>query len=122
MVNLAVHEVLVQYPLVSEDAPEWKRTCPFCGAFEEVHNVEDTYVCHECLANWLENDTETERQIQVLYLNDGKMPRFNEGEMPLVERKLRGEAKIFAEIDLETNEVKFFNGGHGNELKLAANF
>ncbi len=121
MKEYAIHELLVQYPLVSEDAPEWKKVCPFCGAFDEVHEIDNTYVCHECFANWLENDTETERQIQILYLNDGKMPRFNEGKMPLVERQLSKDREIIAEVDLKTNEVHFFNGGHEND-KFAANF
>ena len=114
-------DVLVIYPLVSEDAPEWKKICPFCGAFDEIHEVENTYVCHECFANWIEYDTETERQIQVLYLNDGKMPRFNEGKMPIVERQLRKYVEIVGIVDLERDEVLFFNGGAEND-KLVASF
>ncbi|MBR0074603.1 MAG: hypothetical protein IJP96_02470 [Synergistaceae bacterium] len=108
-----VKDMLVEYPLVSEDAPEWKKICPFCGAFDEIHEVENTYVCHECFANWIEYDTETERQIQVLYLNDGKMP--------IVERQLRKYVEIVGIVDLERDEVLFFNGGAEND-KLVASF
>ena len=86
MQDFTAYNILVHYPLVSEDAPEWKKICPFCGAYDTIHEAEDTYVCYECLANWIEHDTETERQIQLLHLNYGKMPRWGEGEMPLVER------------------------------------
>ena len=86
MQDFTAYNILVHYPLVSEDAPEWKKICPFCGAYDTIHEAKDTYVCHECLANWIEHDTETERQIQLLHLNYGKMPRWGEGEMPLVER------------------------------------
>ncbi|MBR6901272.1 MAG: hypothetical protein IKN30_04350 [Synergistaceae bacterium] len=121
MKDYAIHELLVQYPLVSEDAPEWKKVCPFCGAFDEVHESEDIYICHECHANWIEHDTETERQIQILNLNNGKMPRFNKGDMPIVERKLYDNLNIIAHVDLDTDKVNFFNGGYEND-KFAANF
>ena len=86
MQDFTAYNILVHYPLVSEDAPEWKKICPFCGEYNCVHEVEDTCVCHWCHANWIEHDTGTERQIQILNLNHGKMPRWGEGEMPLVER------------------------------------
>lgn len=107
--EITANDILVMYPLVSEDAPDWKRTCPFCGEYGAVHEVGDTYVCHWCHANWIEHDTETERQIQILALNDGKMPRFGEGEMPLVERTFNEKFTYTAVVNLEDSTVKFLN-------------
>ena len=117
-----VKDMLVEYPLVSEDSPEWKKTCPFCGAFDEVHEIGDTYICHECFANWIEHDTETERQIQVLNLNHGKMPIFNEGKMPLVEHKFYDKFDFFAKVDFKTRTVHFFDEGGAENDKLVASF
>ena len=106
--EITMHEILVHYPLVREDAPEWKKICPFCGEVDCVHGVENTYICHWCHANWLENDTENERQIQVLYLNNGTMPRQGEGEMPIIFREIEHFTSE-AEICLEDETVTFRN-------------
>lgn len=109
MQDFTVHDILVHYPLVSEDTPEWKKICPFCGAYDMVHEVEDFYVCHECLANWIEHDTETERQIQLICLNNGRMPRWGEGKMPLVERMFYNEFTYSREINLATQTMSLFD-------------
>ena len=92
------------------------------GAFDEIHEIGDTYICHECFANWIEHDTETERQIQVLNLNHGKMPNFNEGKMPLVEHKFYDKFDFFSKVDFKTRTVHFFDEGGAENDKLVASF
>ena len=107
--EITAHEVLAHIPLVSEDAPEWKKVCPFCGAYDLVHELDGFYVCHECHANWIENDTDTERQIQVLHLNNGTLPKPGEGEMPIVFREIEKFSRT-THINLEDETVTFING------------
>lgn len=109
MQDFTAYNILVHYLLVSEDAPEWKKICPFCGAYDTIHEAKDTYVCHECLANWIEHDTETERQIQLLHLNNGKMPCWGEGKMPLVERTFCKKFINRAEINYRTMTATLFD-------------
>lgn len=108
--EITTHELLAHIPLVREDAPEWKKVCPFCGAYDLVHESGDIYICHECHANWIENDTDTERQIQVLKLNSGTMPKQGEGKMPIVFRTLLERFTNTTHINLEDETVTFING------------
>lgn len=106
--EITTHEMLVHIPLVKEDAPKWKKICPFCGAYDLVHELDGFYVCHECHANWIENDTDTERQIQVLNLNGGTLPKPGEGKMPIVFREIE-RFTHGAEISFENETVTFRN-------------
>ena len=109
MLEVTLDDLLIHYPLVREDAPEWKKICPFCGAVDMVHEDGNTYICHECHANWLENDTETERHIQVLSLNGGTMPKPGEGEMPIVFCTLMEKPAHEVHINLQDETVTFVN-------------
>lgn len=136
--EITMHDILVHYPLVREDAPEWKKICPFCGAVDLVHEDGDCYVCHECHANWIEKDTDTERQIQVLNLNGGTLPKPGEGAMPIVfceiERpthetrisfddetvtSINGEGKIYAVCDLHEWVSEVLGEGGNRHVKYA---
>lgn len=113
--NITDSEVLINIPFVKEDAPEWMRVCPFCGAVDMIHEADGLYICHECLANCLERDTPTERQIQVLHLNHGKMSVPGEGEMSIVFRKIERYISI-VEASFE-DETVTFRDKHGENLR-----
>lgn len=107
--EMTMHNLLVHYPLVREDAPEWKKICPFCGAYDLVHEIGNTYMCHNCHANWLENDTDNERQIQVIALNQGTLPPIEVGYMPITLRDDLKKPASSTEINFEENIVIFRN-------------
>ena len=110
--DMTMHKLLVQYPLVREDAPEWKKICPFCGAYDLIHEAGNTYVCHNCHANLIENDTASERQIQIIALNKGTMPALGVGQMPIVLRDDLMKPQSSIQIDL-ANDIVIFRNRHG---------